>query len=96
MSDEFDKRKEAFDKGPGIRFVGSDEQKLLAEEKAVDRLSQGLEHHDSFGAQPDDSGIFICPNDTLYELPYDGGQFTLGDLRKVLSAARRHIRKDYE
>lgn len=53
--------------------------------QAVKRLQSGLAHHDYFGAKPDDTGVFICESDTLYELPYEGGQFCLGDLRDLLS-----------
>ena len=61
----------------------------LEQQQAVTRLKQGLKHHDYFGAKPDDSPVMIVPDkhsgNVLYELPYDGGRLTLGDLRDILS-----------
>ena len=57
---------------------------------AIENLRQGLAHHDKFGAQPDGSPIFVCPDNTLYEFPHDNGQFSLGDLRLVLEAAQEN------
>lgn len=55
--------------------------------QAAKRLKDGLAHHDHFGAMPDDAPIYIMRfgDDTLYELPYEDGQFALGDLRDLLS-----------
>jgi hypothetical protein len=62
---------------------------------SVQRLKEGLAHHDSFGAQPDDCTVMIyADNYTLFELPYgDGetsGQFALGDLRNILTLLEQH------
>jgi hypothetical protein len=59
--------------------------------RAAQKLKEGLAHHDYFGAKSDDSAIYISAGATLYELPWgaegekDRGQFSLGDLRDLLS-----------
>lgn len=55
--------------------------------QAIKRLQAGIKHHDSFGPETDDSNVYISGerSTTLYELPYDDGAMTLGDLRDLAS-----------
>ncbi len=65
-------------------------QVALTEEQvqALQRLREGLAFHDSFGAIPDDSAVYL-DGGSLYELPYGKGknsrQLSLGDLRDLAS-----------
>lgn len=81
-----------------VGFAQQDWSKTMAleltldQQQAVIRLKEGFKHHDYFGAAPADSPVMILPHShsghSLFELPYDvggGGQFSLGDLRMILS-----------
>lgn len=59
---------------------------------ALDRAKQALAHHDKFNTIGDDHGLYMCPQDTLYELPHNEGQFTLADLRELVQYAERSPR----
>lgn len=53
----------------------------------AEKLRQGLDHHDRFGPLPDSATVYLTGNDEVfYELPYEGGRLTLGDLRAALTA----------
>jgi hypothetical protein len=55
---------------------------------SVEVLDEGLAHHDSFGAVPDESPVYIDHLNCMYELPSNDRQFNLGDLRNVLAYVR--------
>lgn len=55
----------------------------------AEKLRQGLDHHDRFGPLPDRAAVYLSiTGEVLYELPYEGGRLTLGDLRAALTAIK--------
>lgn len=51
----------------------------------LEKAIQALDHHTSFnGTSVDHCPLMILEGDTLFELPHDGGQFTLNDFRVLV------------
>lgn len=54
---------------------------------ALEKAQQALAHLDEFAdvsEYSDDSALFLAPQDSLYELPHDQGQFNLSDFRALV------------
>lgn len=60
---------------------------------ALERAKQALAHNDQFnGDKFNNEALFMCPSETLFELPHSEGQFTLADLRALVEYAERSPR----
>ncbi len=56
---------------------------------AFEKAEQAIRHHDIFNeGLGDETALFMCPDDCLFELPYDGGQLSIGDIRGLLDEIR--------
>ena len=54
----------------------------------LEKALEALAHLNEFEADSDydeNSPLFLCPDDALYELPHAEGQFTLGEFRALVA-----------
>lgn len=62
------------------------------QERSLKRLREALLHHDKFNKTlTDDEPLYMAPGNgsNLFELPYEGGQLAIGDLRNILTGLEK-------